>query len=350
MSRYYDVFKDIEKYPESVIYIAYSRRGVGKTYSALKGAYEQHIPIVYIKRTMDDVDFICSSNEYFDASPYFPINRDIGTNIKPKKIRNGIGAFYDMDSDDKLPIAYCIALSAIKNIKGIDLSRCELMIFDEFIAQISETRVLHTEGEAVLDLYETISRDRLKRGRSSLKLLLFANAENIYCPIVDELQIMDDLARLAVSGESYAYIKERQILLHHVNEIALEEAEMQGGLYNVMKGTRWHAKSYGGEFSKTDFSNVSKKVLKQFKPLMKIHYRESDYYLYKKDLDYYLCSQATNKYIEAVDLNRDNDVRKFYIRYCIDLQEACINGHMKFSDYSLYDIIMNYGKRFKHVL
>ena len=350
--QYYNVYDDSGEYPGAIIIIAYSRRGVGKTYGALWGALQEHKAIVYIKRTIEDINLICSGSAEFDTSPYVPINRDHGTNIKPKKIANGIGAFYNMDEDgDTLgaPVAYAVALSAIKNVKGIDLSHCEYMIFDEFIPQISETRVLHTEGEALLDVYATVARDREKRGRDPLKLFLFANAENIYCPVIDELQILDDIAALAISGSSKRYIEDRRILIHHVNEIEITEEE-KSGIYQVMKGTAWHRKSFGGEFSKNDFSNVSKTILRKFTPLMKILYRESAFYIYRKDQDYYICKEASNKVPITINLNRDNDIRRFYIKYCMDIQDACTEGHVKFSDYSLYDLIMNFDKRFKNVL
>lgn len=352
--RYYDVFDDVRKYPDAVIIVAYSRRGVGKTYGALYGALKRKEQIVYIKRTIDDINLICSANDAFDTSPYVPINRDHGTNIKPKKVANGIGAFYHMDDNGEpigAPVAYAVALSAIKNVKGIDLSNCKYMIFDEFIPQISETRVLHTEGQALLDVYATISRDREKRsgGAEFLRLLLFANAENIYCPVVDELQIMDALAVLAVSGKTYNYIESRGILLHHVNEIAIEESE-KGAMYKAMYGTAWHRKAFGGEFSNNDFSNIDPKTLKKYKPIIECHYRESYFYIYQRDRDYYICKQRSNKCPVSMDLNRDNDVRKFYMRFCLDIIEACTDGHVKFSDYSLYDLIIHFDKRFKNVL
>ena len=350
--RYYDVTADLRKYPEAVVIIAYSRRGVGKTYSALKGALEGGFPIVYIKRTIEDVNLICSSTDTFDTSPYKPINRDLGTHIMPSKIANGIGAFNHVNDEGEAigpPVCYVVALSAIKNVKGIDLSDCPWMVFDEFIPQISETRVLQTEGEALLDVYATVARDREKRGKDPLKLILFANAENIYCPVVDELDIIDDLARLAVSGDSYRYIPDRAILIHHVNEIEIREEEKHG-IWKVMQGSRWWRKAYGGEFSKNDFSNVSAQVLKRFTPVCKFKWRDKFYYIYQKDRDFYVTAQPSDKKVKSFNLDRDNDVRLFYAKICFDIQEACTNGHVKFSDYSLYDMMMNFDKRFKHVL
>lgn len=350
MSNYYNLFDDIEKYPDATIIIAYSRRGVGKTYGALLGALERY-PIIYVKRTIDDVDLICSSTGAWDMSPYAPINRDHGLNIKPHKIGKikGIASFSDDDQEDAPIVNYTLAFAAVRHIKGIDLSACGILLFDEFIPQASEMRILQSEGEILLDLYMTVLRDREKRGLPPLKLVLFANAENIYCPIVDELDIIDDLAELAVTGESYKYIEKRGILIHHINEIELEDAE-KGGIYKAMEGTKWFRKSFLGEFSKNDFSNVEKKVLKRYVPLMEIIYKEYMFYIYQNNQDYYICKQRSNKCAVHLNLNRDNDIRLFYAKYVLDIQEACMNGHVKFSDYSLYDLIMNYSKRFKNVL
>lgn len=352
MNQYYDVYNDVREYPDAIVIVAYSRRGVGKTYGALYGALQQNKSCVYIKRTIEDINLICSGSEQFDTSPYVPINRDHNLNIRPKKIANGIGAFYHFDSDNEpvgKPVSYAVSLSAIKNIKGIDLSECSYLIFDEFIPQISETRVLHSEGEALLDLYATVSRDREKRGREPLKLFLFANSENLYCPVVDELQIIDDLAALSVSGQSYRYVENRGILLHHVNEIEVAEVE-KNGIYKVMYNTSWFRKSFGGEFSHNDFSNVTRQALKKYSPLMQIHYKEHDFFIYQNNIDYYVCKVKSNKAPLQINLNRDNDIRMFYSKYCLDIQDACTSGHVKFSDYSLYDLIMNFDKRFKNVL
>ena len=84
---YYHFEKDLQDYPEAWCYVVWSARGKGKTYSALKYAYEEKIPIVYMKRTIEDVQLICSSNNYgFDPSPYVPINRDCKYNIHARSI------------------------------------------------------------------------------------------------------------------------------------------------------------------------------------------------------------------------------------------------------------------------
>lgn len=346
---YYHLEYDLELNPDAWCYVVWSARGKGKTYSALKYAYEKHIPIIYMKRTIDDVNLICAATEGFDPSPYVPINRDHGYNIKPKLIKEGIGAFYQYEDGEPqgMPVSYILAESAIKKFKGFDFSRCDWIVFDEFIPQIGE-RISRKEGELLLDLYMTVARDRQKRGKAPLKLILFANAEEISTPITNTLEIVDIMADLNASGASHFFDDERQILLHHItnDEYPLQEQE-KSGIFEAMKNTAWGAKSFYGDFANNDFSNVSHINLKRYKCQIHIHYKMHDYYIYFNEVQnhYYMCfSRGTAMF--SYDLNKENDQKRFYIEHQADLWNACTYNNMTFQKYSMYDLIINYKKFF----
>lgn len=351
--KYYDVFEDIKKYPDAYIILAYSRRSVGKTYGALWGYLQRGESIVYIKRTNKDIDLLCKPLDHYKSSPYSPINRDHGTNILPVKESDGIASFYHCNENDEPigpAVAYAVSLNAIKCIKGFNLDSAVAVIMDEFIPQATEPRVLSTEFDGLMDAVLTVQRDRIERGEEPLRLLLFANAEDIYCPIVDGLEILSELAEVAAKNLTYMYLEKRQILIHHVNEIQIDESVTKKGMYVCMYGTKWWRKSYLGEFAHCDFSNIKSVVLKKYQPLVRCWYREKAFYIYRKDRDFHLCEISSNKYRQDFNLDRDNDVRLFYGKYCFDLQENCTMGHVTFSNYALYDLIMNFDKRFKKVL
>ena len=347
--RYYEFKTDLEAYPDAWCYVVYSKRGAGKTYSGLLYAYKHNIPIIYMKRTNEDVAFICKGDvDGLDTSPYVPLNRDHGIDVYAKNIDKGVGGFwhYEDGSADGLPIAYCLSLNAVKRVKGFDASRCDWIIFDEFIPQIGE-RISRSEGEQLLDLYMTVSRDRQKRNKKPLKLILFANAEEISTPITNTLEIVDDIADLNASGATHYYNEERGILIHHItsDEFPIEEAE-KSGIYQAMKNTAWGMKSFEGEFSHNDFTNVTMKSLKGYHGYIHIHYKTHDYYIYQNnDGFYYMCSSRT-RCMFVYDLNRENEQKLFYINHQIDLRDECINEKMKFQKYSMYDLIINYTKIF----
>lgn len=345
---YYHISNDMEKYPDAWLYVVWSRRGPGKTYSCLWESYKDNIPIIYLKRTIDDVNLICASDDFgFDPSPYYPINRDKGTNIKSRKIKDGVGGFWQMSEEGEvsgLPIAYCLSLNGIKKIKGFDLSRCDWMVLDEFIPQQGEI-VRHAEGKMLLDVYMTANRDRQKRGQKPIKLILFANSENISTPITQELDIIDHMAELNASGKSHLYIEDREIMLHHITEEEIPiTAEEKSGIFKGMAGTDWHDKAFGGEFSNNDFSNVKRMSLKGMKPLIHLHLRNKDFYIYYSDKGmYYMCDSKASCIFEY-DLTKENDQKRFYLDHCIDLRNDCIDGNMKFKKYSMYDLIINFKK------
>ena len=345
--KYYHFEDDLHNYPDAWCYVVYSPRGPGKTYSSLKYSYENHIPIVYMKRTQEDVKFICRKPEKgYDSSPYVPINRDCGYNIHGNVIDNGVGGFWDDNEEDGLPIAYCFSLNVAKKIKGFDTSRCDWMVLDEFIPLPGE-RVNRKEGEQLLECYRTIGRDREKRGRGPLKLVLFANAEEISTPITSTLEIIDNMADLNASGESHLYLEDRGILLHHITpkEIPIEEVEKQG-IYKAMQGTSWFDRSFGGEFTNNDFSNVKPQSLKGYRGYIHIKYKTHNYYIYMNDAGYYYMCKSPTKCPFSYDLNRENEQKLFYMNHQIDLWHDCAEERVKFQSYTMYDLVINFTKLF----
>lgn len=345
---YYFFPDDIFKYPEAWCYVVYSRRGPGKTYSALRYAYENKIVMAYMKRTIEDVGIICTDRKGIDMSPYVPINRDGHYAIKPQLISKGIGGFYDQYDDEGnitgAPFSYCIALNAMKTVKGMDLSICDWMLLDEFIPQAGEI-VKHAEGEMLLDLYMTIRRDRLKRGREDLKLILFANSENISTPITNTLEIVDHMADLNASGRSHLYLEDRGILIHHITEkeIPLKEDE-SAGILKAMKDTAWAAKAFGGEFANNDFSNIGRNTLKNYTPVCCFIYKNRAHYVYQHEDHYYICKSAHQG--EVYDLSKESDQNRFYFEQVVYMQDAFIDGKLTCQKYSMYDLIKNYKKFF----
>ena len=346
---YYHVLYDLLMFPDAWVYFVWSKRGPGKTYSALWLCYYSDIKFIYMKRTDKDVNLILKNdNMDFDASPYKDLKRDKGLNIVGVKIDDGIGAFYEADQEgepSKL-LCYVLSFNKVQAYKGFGFADCEFIIFDEVIPQKGE-RIKRSEGENLLDLYMTVSRDRQKRGRRPLKMLLFCNAEEISTPVTKELEIIDDIADMNASGQSHMFT-DRKMLLHHITneEVPITEAE-EDGIYEGMKGTAWWDKAFGGYFSGNDFSNVSKRSIRRSIPLIHVIYRKHDYYIYYNEEKgrYYMCSVPARCQYEY-NLDRENEQKKFWSDFVVDLREACVNEQFKFEKYSMYDLIINYRKYF----
>ena len=230
----------------------------------------------------------------------------------------------------------------------MDMSKADFLCMDEFIPQATEV-VRYKEGEALADFIMTVLRDKVKRGQK-LKVVLFANAEEISTPITNALGMVDDMAELMFSGKSHYYDKKRRILYHHITqqEIPLTEAELDSDMFVLMKGTAWAQKAFFGDFANNDFSNVKQMSIKNMQCLHKIHYKNHTYYIYRRASDgmHYMCS-SKGPFIYEWDLNKENHQKLFWIEHGQELRVECIEDHMKFEKYSMYDLIVNYKKFFK---
>ena len=353
---YYDIREDLKAYPEAWAYLIVGGRNTGKTYGTLKYHLEEKLTTCFLKRTNKDVDLLClghrlgekSGNYEVDLSPYKSINRDLGTNVLAYKIDDGLGAFYqDVDGTPAgKPIAYLMSLNAVHKYKGFDMSECYSITFDEFIPQNYE-RVSTKEGEQLMELYKTIARDRVERGREELKLICLANAVNVFNYTFDVLEVTDVVAEMSIKHQSALYMEERGIFIRllETSEDMLN-IEKKTGIYRAMGGTAWGRMAFGNEFAYNDFSNIKRVSLKNYKPLIELNYRSKVFYIYVGPTSYYMTT-AKNKCPFVYNLDKEMDQRRFYYEHLLDLVNASIEGRMFFDTYSMYDLIVNYKKRFK---
>lgn len=354
---YYDIDDDIAAF-DGWCYLVFGGRNTGKTYGALKSCLINKRKFVFIKRTNEDVDLLCAGsgrigtkqNEYgVDLSPFKSINRDMHTDVKAFSIKKGLGGFWHCDPEDGtpagLPIGYLISLNSVTRFKGFDLSESDWLIFDEFVPQPWD-RVNRKEGEQLMDLYKTVSRDREHRGMDPLKLICLANATSISNPVTNILEVTDIVADMQVKGESVYQDPVRGIFIHLINENAdFRAKEQESMIYKAMGNTAWGRMAFDNVFAYNDLSNIGRSRLKGYKPITAFIYKDKEWYVYMKEGRYFLTS-SPNNIVELFDLSKENDQKRFWMEYAYDLRNECIDGKMIFESYSMYDLIVNYRKIF----
>lgn len=361
---YFDINNDYEQYPDAFIYIEIGGRNRGKTYSALQYEKSQGERFVFVKRTNTDVSMMCAgakryhdkvkegdSQIEFNISPFVPLNRDKGYNVYPVTIPKveGVAGFWDCDTEGNpygLPVGYIVSLNAVEKVKGFDMSDTEQIIFDEFIPKKYE-RVSHSEGDQILELYKTVSRDREHRGRKPLKLILLANAVSISNPVLEAFNLVDTIADMCINEQEYLYLEKRRILIHLIEDSPeFYEKEAQSAIYIAMEGTAWCEMALNNNFSYDDMTNIDKKVkIKGFKCIGAFYYNKKDFFIYRKGKSYVVNNSRyiTDKYY---DLETDNGQHLFYDDFIYDLKDATIHGYCKYNSYAVYNLVMNYKKIF----
>ncbi|MBQ0140557.1 MAG: hypothetical protein KBT36_14840 [Kurthia sp.] len=360
-THYYDFKNDIEAYPDCWCYLIIGGRNTGKTYSTLCYSLDENADFIYTKRTIEDVELLCSGsgkvgtkNEFgFNISPFNPINNDRNIDIQAHQIKKGLGAFYQHDSEGAAygtPIGYLLGLSAVSKYKGFDFSsykKEQLLIFDEFIPQPWD-RVNRKEGEQLMDLYKTISRGREHKNLNPLRLVCLANATSISNPVMNVLEVTDIVAEMQAQNIEYIHLQDRGILIHLiVNTSEFDNVEKNSAIYKAMGNTAWGRMTFDNQFAYNDFSCIKRLKLKGYKPIISIRHKEKVYYLYQKNENYYFSLSPNEKSISFYDLNTETDQRRFYRDYIFELQQATIEHNMSYQEYTIYDLIMNYKQFFK---
>lgn len=360
MSYYYDIQEDLKEYKDCWCYCIVGGRNTGKTYSSLKDAKINNKGFIFIKRTNLDVNNLCAGGHVhsqkldmdfdFDLSPFADLNADMGWNVKANKIYDGLGGFWDYNDSNELlsgkPIGYIFSLNRVAKFKGFGgLRDCEEMIFDEFIASPWE-RISREEGNQVLELYKTVSRDREHRGKPPLKLICLANANDISNPLFNTLQITDDVAKMVEDGKEYLCI--RGILIHLIKDSdEFYEKEASTKIYEAMHDTVWGRMAFDNEFSRNDFSNIVKNQnLKRAIPICSIRFDNEMWYIWKRD-EYYLINTSKHSAAAFYDLNREGDRRKFYYNEVCYIIDAVADGRAEFKTFRMFDVIYHFKDNFK---
>lgn len=322
----------------------------GKTYSTLQMAIEEKTQIIFCKRTIDDVNLLCSGSTEFDddLSPYADLNEDMDLNIKPHKIYNGIASFDNDQEDNKFKAGYAFAISAVAKYKGFGgLRRCKYLVFDEFIPAPWERIFSRFEGDSVLDLYVTASRDREERGKDPMLFIALANANDLSNQLFNTLGITDQVADMVNKHEEVRQIGRKLVVLVDDSKYGMAKDEKKTLIYQDLKDTTWGKVTFSNEFARNDLSCVGFRSIKNMRPRCMVTYKEETWYVYQKDKDFYVCSSPTNHNIKSYNLGNESDQRLFYLKEVVAIADSYYKRKAMFQKFRMYDVIIHFKSFYK---
>ncbi len=349
-SKYLNIY-DYEnpKYPFQVFI---GGRGCGKTYSALTGAVEKHQKegkkFVFMRRTGQELELLMDMQSKEGFNPFKPINAALGTNIGIKQLRKDIGGIYqrtygNVGTKDAGKLmyeenyGYAVAVTTIKNIRGIDFSDCDLIIYDEFIPE-KHVHKITGEGIALLNAYETMNRNRELEGKPAMAMYLLANSNDIYNEIFKELHLVNIAERMQAKGEQDKYFHDRGLAIHIIKDNEeFREEKSNTALYKLSKGTNFYDMSLNNEFAFNDFSLTGYRNLKGYQPICAF----GEAYIYKhKGKDEMYVSYAPAK-VEKYNPDHDYEKRMFLQKFMEPLCKYYVAGAIMFESYELKSLILD---------
>ena len=181
---------------ESIISVV-GAPGVGKTYGGFDWLIEHDKPFIYVRRLKSQLDE-CKKPS---GNPFKRINIDKDLHITPYPA--GGTVLYNYDDKGGRNVALGVALSVVANIRGIDFSNYDYIVFDEFILSDGE-RPIKNEFQAFLNFYETVNRNRELEGRPAVKCIMLGNANKISNPYFTGWHCMRRVLNM-IRGKQYVW-------------------------------------------------------------------------------------------------------------------------------------------------
>lgn len=310
-------------------------RGCGKSYGILQYILMHGITFLLLRRTQTEADIIGSdlTNPFKAVLENHP---EIRITIKP--VSKNLSAFYIQREPDQDPerVGYLAALSTFATIRGVDLSDVDLIFYDEFIPE-KHQRPIKDEYTALMNVYETVNRNRELQGKEPVQLVCAANSNDIANPIFIGLECVDIIARQMKKGIEHYRDPDRKMSIYMLmrSPISLEKAET--ALYRLTEGNDFQAMALRNMFD-LDARYVSSRSLKEYKPVVRIG--ELVIYQHKSRKEYYARCGSSGS-VPLVYQTNDIDRKRFY-KSCGYLFTRYLSGHMFFETSGAQILFENY--------
>lgn len=285
------------------ITIVIGGRGTGKTFGMLDWCIQHDQKIIFMRRTQGQTDLINKP----EFSPINPVAAYRGLKATTKPISKYNSGIYLGDPEEEEPrlLGFTAALSTFSNLRGFDASGVELLIYDEFIPEKHE-RPIKGEGDAFLNVYETVNRNRELQGRRPLRAVLLSNANRLDSPILAALDLVKVVDRMTKKGQC-EYINNQSgigIFLLMSSPISQQKGNTQ--IYKLTAGSNFAKMSLANAFAYDDMSDVRSLPLAGWK----LQAQLGDYFIYKKDRQWYISAHCSGS-PRIVYQNTEIDLRRF---------------------------------------
>ena len=150
-------------------------RGTGKTYGLMRKLVSEGKPFIYLRRLKTQLDQ-CAKG---DGNPFKKLNTDLGLTITPYPAGSNV-IFTDGEKTGKV-VAVGMALSVVANMRGMDFSEMDTIVYDEAVGNAGE-REVKDEFNVFLNFYETVNRNRELEGQKPVQAFLLGNANKLSNP------------------------------------------------------------------------------------------------------------------------------------------------------------------------
>lgn len=316
-------------------------RGTGKTYGFLKLCIEEKLKFIYL-RSLESQSKMSRKPE---LTIYKKLNTDMGWNILPSSLGvDNIYGMYDMTSAEETGnlVGYCASLSTCANVRGIDFSDVDIIIYDEFIPKPTERNVTQA-GFTFNDFYETVNRNRELLGHKPVQCFLLTNSNRLECDMFMYKKLMNRVNDMTVNHKSLSILRDRNIALFNLFDSPISYEKSNTVLYQSEdENSDFVAMSLKNEFYNSDYSGIKSRNIKEYLPICSVG--EITIYEHKNKQTLYITEHKSGSPVNYDVTTRD--IRAFRRDY-IWIYESYLDRLIDFESITAKALFEYYFREFK---
>ena len=295
-------------------------RGIGKTYSTFDYCFTNYPgKILYLRNTEVQIEESCGrSFETSFGNPFKKWSRNNGRQIFLMREKK-----HAVIKENDNILGFGGSLSTFENLRGVDLSDIDVIIFDEFI----ENRTLSFDQyKAFNAAYETVNRNRELEGFPPVKMFLLSNAQRLSNPILRGLGLISVIEGMQRNNQK-SYTSDKVHI--ELPQSVVSELKKDTALYSVNKDSEYYQEAINNKFANDSFTGVNKKNLTEYIPL----YAIDDIFVYKHKSNGRLYACGT--YAENTKRFTTKDNYLVWLRvYGMNLRLAVASDIVDYADYT----------------
>lgn len=274
-------------------------RGIGKTFSILSlcdSFFTDLNKLMWMRRTETEVQTAV-------AEDLFKKHKSKGTCVDcTADYKKSVG--YGRIMRGETNIGYVAPLSTFANIRGVDsfadISHCAI---DELSPE-SHKSFMKEEGLAILNMMESLSRNREIEGLPPVKYYFLSNAVRLDLPILIELDLVSVIQKMLITGRKTYTNRNRGLYIEIMDNKALSEAKGETSLYKLSgKCSRFYRQAIDNKFIFDDLSIVRKVRLVEYNPILQ--YGKYCFYVHKSNGTLHIAQNVEHGAKYHIDMTQD---------------------------------------------
>ena len=288
------------KYP---FIFVYGGRGIGKTFgegSIITGPGRGKT--LFLRRTKTEYDIVTSQ----EMNTFSDYNVETGHSISFEK-RRGFSVI--MEAGEQ--IGLCAALSTFSNLRGGGFEQfgIDYLLYDEFIPERHKAKI-RNESDVLMNIFETINRNRELKGSEPLKMRCFANSNDIKNPVFIGMGLVSLAERMARKNREIEIDTERGVVLIDCKNSPISKRKAETALYRLSAGSEFFNMAIKNEFNSGLFQPIQRRLI-EYKAV--VNPGEISVFQHKSSGRFYVCKSV--KTPAPVFSATDTQLEMFRIRY-----------------------------------